>query len=101
MSAGLFRLLIASGVVFALSLALALLDAMGWLVLPQPARPFIPVVLVASTLLGIVLLSGTIGIPKNPRHAPEAPGDAASDAEPLAADPESAPLAPSADSARG
>ena len=67
MSTGLYRLLIASGVVFVLSLALALLDAMGWLVLPQSVRPFIPVVLVGSTLLGIVLLSGSIGIPKNPR----------------------------------
>ena len=67
MSSGFYRLLIASGVVFALSLALAIADALDWLVLPQAARPFIPVVLVASTLVGIVLLSGSIGIPKNPR----------------------------------
>lgn len=75
MSAGFYRLLIASGIVFVLSLTLALLDALDWLVLPQPVRPFIPIVLVASTLLGIVLLSGSIGIPKNPRETPEASGD--------------------------
>lgn len=73
MSSGLYRLLIASGVVFAFSLALAIVDALGWLVLPQAARPFIPIVLVASTLIGIVLLSGSIGIPKNPRLPADAP----------------------------
>lgn len=66
-----YRLLIASGVVFAISLVLALLDGFGWLVLPQPFRLVIPAALVVSMLLGIVLLSGSIGIPKNPRETPE------------------------------
>ena len=51
------------------------MDALGWLVLPQPYRLAIPALLVGSTLMGIVLLSGAIGIPKNPRHAPEASGE--------------------------
>lgn len=69
MTARFFRFLVATGVVFVLSLALALLDALEWLVLPQPVRPLIPVVLVLSTLVGIVLLSGSIGIPKKPDAA--------------------------------
>lgn len=73
MSATLYRLLIASGVLFAVSLSLAVLDALGWLVLPQAIRPGIPIALVGSTLLGIVLLSGSIGIPKNPRAETETP----------------------------
>ncbi|MEL6616552.1 MAG: hypothetical protein AAFQ43_12490, partial [Bacteroidota bacterium] len=69
MSARFFRSLVATGVVFILSLALAVLDALGWLVLPQTVRPAIPVVLVLSTLVGIVMLSGSIGIPKKPEEA--------------------------------
>ena len=66
MSVRLYRLLLASGALFALSLALAVLDGVGWLVLPQPFRLAIPIALVLSAFLGIVLLSGAIGIPKKP-----------------------------------
>ena len=85
MSTRLYRLLLASGAVFAVSLALALADAFGWLVLPQPYRLIIPALLVASTLAGIVLLSGSIGIPKNPRLP--VPDDAASGDAPEATSP--------------
>ena len=66
MSARLYRSLLAVGGVFLLSLGLAVLDGIGWLVLPQPFRIAIPIGLVLSVLLGIVLLSGAIGIPKKP-----------------------------------
>ena len=69
----LYRLLLATGALFVFSLALAVLDGLGWLVLPQPFRLAIPVALVLSAFLGIVLLSGTIGIPKKPgTDAPDA-----------------------------
>ena len=67
MTARFYRLLLATGATFAVSLVLALLDGAGWFVLPQPARPALLLVLVLSTLVGIVLLSGAIGMPKNPR----------------------------------
>lgn len=66
MSLRLYRLLLATGLVFGLSLVLALLDGAGWLVLPQPFRLAIPIGLVLSAFLGIVLLSGAIGTPKRP-----------------------------------
>ena len=76
MSRRLYRFLLASGVVFAVSLVLALLDGTGLLVLPQPVRPFIPIALVLSTLVGIVILSGSIGMPTRP----PAPGEIADEA---------------------
>lgn len=66
MSLRLYRVLLAAGLVFGLSLILALLDGAGWLVLPQPFRLAIPVGLVLSAFLGIVILSGVIGTPKRP-----------------------------------
>jgi hypothetical protein len=44
-------------------------------VLPQPLRPLLLLALVLSTLVGIVLLSGAIGMPKKP-GPPEASGEA-------------------------
>jgi hypothetical protein len=82
-----YRLLIGTGLVFGVSLVLALLDGAGWFALPQPLRPALLVALVLSTLLGIVLLSGAIGMPKKP-GTPEASGE--SDAPPEA-DREDAP----------
>lgn len=66
MSSRFYYVLVGTGLVFGLSLALALLDGAGWLVLPQVFRPAIPVGLVLSAFLGIVLLSGAIGTPKRP-----------------------------------
>ena len=75
MSQRLYRLLLATGLAFAFSLGLAILDGLGWLVLPQPYRLAIPTLLVLSAFLGIVLLSGAIGIPKNPAAPAEADAD--------------------------
>lgn len=69
MSYRLYRLLIATGLVFVLSLAMAVLDGLEWLVLPQPYRLAIPVALVASVFVGIVVLSAAIGTPKRPDRA--------------------------------
>ena len=80
-----YRLLLATGAAFAVSLALVVLDGAGLYRLPQPLRPVLLGALVLSTLAGIVLLSGAIGMPKNPRvkdpssaNAPEASGARAS-----------------------
>lgn len=62
-----FRLLLrTSGIVFAVSLALVLLDALAGVRLPDAVRPALPWVLVASTLVGIVLLVGALGMPTRP-----------------------------------
>lgn len=66
MSQRLYRLLLATGFAFVLSLALAVLDGVGWLVLAQPFRLAIPITLVLSVFLGIVMLSAAIGMPKRP-----------------------------------
>ena len=64
----LYRALTVSGVAFAVSLALVVADALGWLVLPQPFRGALPWVLLASMFAGIVLLSGALGNPARARR---------------------------------
>lgn len=81
MTQRLYRLLVATGLTFAFSLSLATLDGLGWLVLPQPYRLAIPTALVLSAFLGIVLLSGAIGIPKKPGENEEEPAEEARNEE--------------------
>lgn len=59
-------LLRASGAVFAVTLALVILDAAFGVRLPAAVRPALPWLLVASMGVGIVLLVGAIGMPKRP-----------------------------------
>lgn len=56
----------ASAWIFLVSLVFAVVDALGWLILPHPFRIVIPMALVLSTLVGITLLVGMLGIPKKP-----------------------------------
>ena len=89
MSPFLYRLLVASGVVFAISLVLALLDGTGVLILPQLFRPAIPIALVLSTLVCIVILSGSIGMPTRPPPPDHLlPNDASGDDAPEAEEPD-------------
>ena len=86
MTLRLYRLLIATGLVFVFSLALAFLDGLGWLVLPQPFRLAIPIALVLSAFFGIVMLSASLGSPARMRKEMEADesarlGDEADEAE--------------------
>ncbi|MEM1055983.1 MAG: hypothetical protein AAGI52_10690 [Bacteroidota bacterium] len=71
MTRRLYHLFLATGAVFALSLAMAVLDSLGWLVLPQPFRLAIPLALVLSAFFGIVMLSASLGSPAKMRQEME------------------------------
>ena len=66
MTPRLYRLLVASGAVFGVTLVLVVLDAAAGVRLPQPVRPVLPAVLVLSLLVCITLLVGALGMPKRP-----------------------------------
>jgi hypothetical protein len=60
-----------AGATFAVALALVLLDVLAGVRLPVAVRPALPWALVGSTLVGVTLLVGALGMPKRP----ERPGD--------------------------
>ena len=60
------RALTWSGAVFAVALALVLLDVLAGLRLPGVLRPALPWVLVLSMAVAITVLAGALGTPKRP-----------------------------------
>ena len=73
------RALTWSGVVFAVSLALVLLDVLAGVRLPGALRPALPWVLVLSMAVAITVLSGALGTPKRPERDGDPPRPAPPD----------------------